>query len=108
GRRLIDDVVDIAARAVAGALCGTPVNQAPAGTSPTNSTCTSGGNNNGGGANFVGTQVLAIGDGVNVNDVALQSSFPYVAYAQSGYVRQHHNPGDKACGQALTSNCPTQ
>jgi hypothetical protein len=124
GRRLIDDVVDITERAVAGALCGTPVNSVPAGTVATNSTCSSGGSSSVGtsGFNFVGTQAPALGDGVNTNDVPLQSSFPYVAFAQSGYSRIHHNPGDKACGQAsvsiaqvgqasqvtYASNCPTQ
>jgi hypothetical protein len=116
GRRLVDDVVDISLRAVAGALCGTPVNAIPVGGTATNSTCSSAGNN------FLGTSVPALGDGVNANDVPLQGSFPYVAFAQSGYAHVHHNPGDKACGQAsstitqvgapsavtYSSTCPTQ
>jgi hypothetical protein len=115
GRRLIDDVTDIALRAVAGAFCGTPVNLPPPGTAATNSSCTALGAGNAGGVNFVGTSVALLGDGVNLNDVSLQSSFPYVAFAQSGYIRVHHNPGDKACGQAsgqtppvFSSTCPTQ
>src|SRR4029077_17103295 len=72
GRRITDDVVDISLRAVAGALCGTAVNTAPAGGTATNSACTSGGNT------ILGTQTPLLGDGVNVNDVATQSTFPYV------------------------------
>jgi hypothetical protein len=116
GRRLADDVVDIAMRAVAGALCGTPVNLYPAGTTPVTEACTAAG------VTFNGTTVSLLGDGVNLNDVPLQGSFPYVAFSQSGYTRLHHNPGDKACGQASTqvtqvgqpsvttyaSTCPTQ
>jgi hypothetical protein len=57
GRRVSDDVVDIALRAVAGVLAGAPFNQFP---------------NN------------ALGDGVNTNDVPYQNTFPYVGFAQSG------------------------
>jgi hypothetical protein len=102
GRRLIDDVIDIAARAVAGAVCGAPVSMFPAGTTATTSACTAAG------VAFTGSQVPLIGDGVNLNDVPLQGSFPYVAFAQSGYTRIHHNPGDKACGQTSTSSQVTQ
>jgi hypothetical protein len=100
GRRITDDVVDIALRAVAGALCNTPVNAAPAGGSATLSACSAAGNA------FVGTQVPALGDGVNVNDVSTQTTFPYVAFAQSGYSRIHRNVGDKSCAQS--SGCPAQ
>src|SRR4029077_17945577 len=79
GRRITDDVTDIALRAVAGALCGTAVNTPPLGDSATNSACTVLGTNT-----FVGTQVPLLGDGVNINDVATQETFPYVAFAQSG------------------------
>jgi hypothetical protein len=104
GRRLTDDVVDIALRALAGGFCGAPVNLPPMGVTPTNGTCTT----LSGIQNFSGSTVLLLGDGVNVNDVPLQSSFPYVAFAQSGYSRVHHNPGDKVCGQSGTSACATQ
>jgi hypothetical protein len=100
GRRITDDVVDISLRAVAGALCGTAVNTAPAGGTATNSSCTSGGNT------ILGTQTPLLGDGVNVNDVATQSTFPYVAFAQSGYSRVHRNAGDKSCAQG--TGCPAQ
>jgi hypothetical protein len=52
GRRLEDDVIDIAERAVGGALIG---------------------------------HSLPLGDGVDANDVALQSSFPYEPDPFSGY-----------------------
>jgi hypothetical protein len=101
GRRITDDVTDIALRAVAGALCGTAVNTPPLGDSATNSACTVLGTNT-----FVGTQVPLLGDGVNINDVATQETFPYVAFAQSGYSRVHRNVGDKSCAQG--SGCPAQ
>jgi Domain of unknown function (DUF4331) len=102
GRRISDDVTDIALRAVAGALCNTPVNAAPAGVTAALSVCTAAG------APFVGTQVPALGDGVNINDVTTQETFPYVAFAQSGYSRVHHNPNasDKSCAQG--GGCPAQ
>jgi hypothetical protein len=102
GRRLTDDVVDIALRAVAGALCNTPVNTPSGilGSTPTLSACTAQGNT------FVGTQVLLLGDGVNTNDVPTQETFPYVAFAQSGYSRVHRNVGDKSCAQG--GGCPAQ
>jgi hypothetical protein len=101
GRRITDDVVDISLRAVAGALCGTAVNTPPMGTSATNSTCTALGGNT-----FLGTQAPLLGDGVNTNDVPTQETFPYVAFAQSGYSRIHHNVGDMSCAQG--SGCPKQ
>ena len=52
GRRLEDDVIDIAERAVGGALIG---------------------------------HSLPLGDGVDANDVPLQSSFPYEPDPFSGY-----------------------
>jgi hypothetical protein len=90
GRRVSDDVTDIAARAVAGVLCGI--------TAPcTDST----------GAAFTGTSVPRIGDGVNTNDVPLQETFPYVAFAQSGRNRRHVDPGEAGCSPNSTTACPT-
>ncbi|HUS05935.1 MAG TPA: DUF4331 domain-containing protein [Bryobacteraceae bacterium] len=57
GRRVSDDVTDIALRAVAGVLAGAPFNGFPHN---------------------------SIGDGVNMNDVPYQETFPYVAFAQPG------------------------
>lgn len=89
GRRVSDDVTDIAARAVAGIFCGA--------TAPcTDST----------GAVFKGTQVPAIGDGVNTNDVPYQETFPYVAFAQSGRDRRHIDPGEAGCTMGGGAPCP--
>lgn len=57
GRRLSDDVVDIALRAVAGVLAG---------------------------GQFATFPYTSIGDGVNANDVPFQETFPYEAWANSG------------------------
>ncbi len=65
GRRLIDDVVNIEERAVAGVLAS------PFGLPAPN------------GANAVLAPVL--GDGVNANDVPFLTSFPYVATPGSGF-----------------------
>jgi hypothetical protein len=91
GRRVSDDVTDIAARAVAGILCGA--------TAPcTDST----------GSSFTGSQVPRIGDGVNTNDVAYQETFPYVAFAQSGRNRRHTDPGEAGCTMNSGAACPIQ
>ncbi len=73
GRRVSDDVTDIALRVVAGIL----VDSTKYG--------------------------LALGDGVNTNDVAYQETFPYVGWAQSGYSARHVDPGEPGC----TGTCPT-
>ncbi len=72
GRRVTDDVTDIALRVVAGALAGAPYN------------------------------TYRLGDGVNVNDVPLQETFPYVAFANSGRNRRHIDPGESGCGAEST------
>lgn len=69
GRRVSDDVVDIAARAVAGVL-NPAFNVFP--------------NNR-------------IGDGVNTNDRPYQETFPYVQFANSGRDSRHQNPGTSGC-----------
>lgn len=78
GRRVSDDVTDIAARVVAGVLVPA-FNVLP--------------NNR-------------IGDGVNTNDVPYQETFPYVAWAHSGRDRRHIDPGEVGCGPGMTSICP--
>jgi hypothetical protein len=60
GRRLVDDVVDIELRAVAGVLLGA---------GPPNS---------------------LLGDGVDANELPFQATFPYVAPAHSGFDHMHH------------------
>lgn len=69
GRRISDDVTDIALRAVVGVLSGNP--------------------------KYTGFPHNAIGDGVNANDVPQQETFPYVGWAQDGRNSVHQNPGEK-------------
>ncbi len=78
GRRVSDDVTDIAARVVAGVL-------AP-------------------GFNVYPNN--RIGDGVNTNDVPYQETFPYVAFAQSGRDRRHIDPGEPGCTMSGGAACP--
>ncbi|WP_445370179.1 DUF4331 domain-containing protein [Methylomonas sp. HW2-6] len=81
GRRVSDDVTDIAAQAVAGVL-NPSFNSFP--------------NNR-------------IADGVNGNDRIYQETFPYVAFANSGRQSRHVDPGETGCFNALTDlpgNCP--
>ncbi|HEY6988700.1 MAG TPA: DUF4331 domain-containing protein [Bryobacteraceae bacterium] len=78
GRRVSDDVTDIAARAVAGVL-NPAFNVAP--------------NNR-------------IGDGVNTNDMPYQETFPYAPFAQSGRNRRHIDPGEAGCTMNAGTPCP--
>ncbi|HYY70147.1 MAG TPA: DUF4331 domain-containing protein [Terriglobales bacterium] len=78
GRRLNDDVVDIAARVVAGVLVP-DFNKAP---------------NN------------LIGDGVNTSDVGFGTSFPYVLPAHSGRNSHHVAPGQAGCSGQAGGICP--
>jgi Domain of unknown function (DUF4331) len=72
GRRLGDDVTDLALRLVVGGVLAGP----PFSSSPLNS---------------------RLGDGVNVNDAAYRTSFPYLANAPAGRNRRHVDPGEPAC-----------
>ncbi len=76
GRRVSDDVTDIALRVVAGIL----VDSTKYG--------------------------LPLGDGVNTNDVPYQETFPYVGWAQSGYSARHVDPGEPGCTGDANSTCP--
>jgi hypothetical protein len=67
GRRPIDDVTDIAARAVGGILAN-PV--------------------------AFGTR---IGDGVNTNDMVARNTFPFVNPSQDGRNSRHVDPGEPGC-----------
>lgn len=78
GRRLMDDVVDISLRVVAGVL-------AP-------------------GFNVFPNNRL--GDGVNVNDVPYRATFPYLGDAPSGRDRRHIDPGEPGCTQGAGASCP--
>jgi len=91
GRRVSDDVTDIVLRAVAGVLCGI--------TAPCKDST---------GAVFNGTQVPRLGDGVNANDMTFQETFPYVAWAQSGFSRRHIDPGEPGCTAGTGAACPAQ
>ncbi|MDQ2776319.1 MAG: DUF4331 domain-containing protein [Acidobacteriota bacterium] len=71
GRRLTDDVVDIAARVVGGGVLNSKYNVFP---------------NN------------SIGDGVAATDVPVQEKFPYVHYAYSGRDSRHIDPSEIGCG----------
>jgi len=78
GRRVSDDVTDIATRVVAGALAGSPFN------------------------------TYRLGDGVNANDVPYQETFPYVGFAQSGRNSRHVDPGEAGCRDIFGVGCPEQ
>ena len=71
GRRVSDDVTDIATRAVAGILAG---------------------------GSFAGFPYNRIGDGVNVNDEPNLETFPYLGYAWDGRNSRHINPGEPGGG----------
>ncbi len=83
GRRVSDDVTDIAARAVVGIL--NPLfNKFP--------------NNR-------------IGDGANANDRVYQETFPYAAFSNDGRNSRHVDPSEPGCAATtppfLPTNCPT-
>jgi len=76
GRRVSDDVTDIAARAVVGVLAG---------------------------GDFAKFPHNSIGDGVNANDVPYRESFPYLGLAHSGRNSRHVDPDEPGCADG---NCP--
>lgn len=78
GRRLFDDVTDIALRVVAGVL-NPSFNIFP--------------NNR-------------LGDGVNVNDTPYRTTFPYLGDAPSGRHRRHVDPGEPGCTGGAGAPCP--
>jgi hypothetical protein len=78
GRRPIDDVVDIASRAVAGILVD-PVKYG-----------------------------ARIGDGVNTNELGYGPTFPYVLPAHSGRNSHHTGPGQKGCSGQPGGICPVK
>ncbi len=78
GRRPIDDVVDIASRAVGGILAD-----------PTK----------------FGTR---IGDGVNTNEDGFATTFPYVTPAHSGRNSHHTGPGQPGCSGQSNGICPVK
>ena len=72
GRRLVDDVVDIEERAVAGALAPAFGLPAPSGSN--------------------GALAGELGDGVNENDQPFLTTFPYVGTPISGFDTEHPRP----------------
>jgi hypothetical protein len=82
GRRLHDDVVDVLFRLVAGGVLAQPF---------------PGFNPNIGGR---------LGDGVNLNDVALRLTFPFLANAPSGRSRRHVDPGEPLCTVQFGGGAP--
>jgi hypothetical protein len=78
GRRPIDDVVDIASRAVVGILVD-PVKYG-----------------------------ARVGDGVNTNEVGYRTTFPYVLPAHSGRDSHHTGPGQKGCSGQTNGICPVK
>ena len=78
GRRVSDDVTDIAARAVVGVLAG---------------------------GDFAKFPHNSIGDGVNANDVPYRESFPYLGLAHSGRDSRHVDPGERGCGKKQKDIC---
>jgi Domain of unknown function (DUF4331) len=76
GRRPVDDVVDIAARAVAGILADSQKYGA------------------------------RIGDGVNLNGIGYGTTFPYVLPANSGRNSVHIGPGQQGCSGQPMGICP--
>ena len=81
GRRLFDDVTDVALRLVVGGV----LKGAPFSTSPLNS---------------------RLGDGVNVNDAPYRIEFPYLASAPAGRNRRHVDPGEAFCTPLFGGGAP--
>lgn len=81
GRRVFDDVTDIALRVVAGGVLAAPF----PGFNP---------DING-----------RLGDGVNVNDTAYRESFPYLGDSPSGRDRRHIDPGEAGCTAGTGPAC---
>jgi hypothetical protein len=82
GRRVFDDVTDIALRVVAGGVLAAPF----PGFNP--------------GING------RLGDGVNVNDAPYETQFPYVAKSPSGRDRRHIDPTEPGCTAGGGAPCP--
>jgi hypothetical protein len=73
GRRVFDDVTDVALRLVVGGVLAAPF------------------------AGFTPGINDRLGDGVNVNDLPYRTSFPYLAEAPAGRNRRHVDPGEAFC-----------
>jgi hypothetical protein len=84
GRRVFDDVTDIALRVVAGGVLAAPF------------------------PGFNADINGRLGDGVNVNDAPYLTEFPYVGLAPSGRDRRHIDPTEPGCTAGGGAPCPGQ
>ena len=82
GRRVFDDVTDIALRVVAGGVLAAPF------------------------PGFNADINGRLGDGVNVNDAPYELQFPYVALSPSGRDRRHIDPTEPGCTAGGGAPCP--
>jgi hypothetical protein len=82
GRRVFDDVTDIALRLVVGGVLAAPF------------------------PGFNADINGRLGDGVNVNDAPYRTDFPYLADAPSGRDRRHIDPGEPGCTAGAGAPCP--
>jgi hypothetical protein len=81
GRRVFDDVTDVALRLVVGGVLAAPFPGFTPG---------------------IGDR---LGDGVNVNDTAYRTDFPYLGDAPSGRSRRHIDPGEPGCTAGFGAAC---
>ena len=86
GRRIFDDVTDIALRVVVGGVLNPTFTAA--------------------GGGFIAGVHDKLGDGVNVNDAADKPGFPYLPEAPSGRDRRHIDPGEPGCTGGAGPACP--
>ncbi|MEZ5284626.1 MAG: DUF4331 domain-containing protein [Vicinamibacterales bacterium] len=82
GRRVFDDVTDIALRVVAGGVLAAPF------------------------PGFNADINGRLGDGVNVNDAPYLDDFPYVGLSPSGRDRRHIDPTEPGCTAGGGAPCP--
>jgi hypothetical protein len=82
GRRVFDDVSDVALRLVVGGVLAAPF---PGYNESINN---------------------RLGDGVNVNDAPYRTQFPYLANAPSGRSRRHVDPGEAFCTPLFGGGAP--
>ena len=83
GRRVFDDVTDIALRLVVGGVLARRRFHG-----------------------FIPNMHGRLGDGVNVNDVPYRNDFPYLGNAPSGRDRRHIDPGEAGCTANSGPACP--
>ena len=81
GRRVFDDVTDVALRLVVGGVLAAPFD------------------------GFSADVGGRLGDGVNVNDTAYRETFPYLGDSPSGRDRRHIDPGEAGCTAGVGPAC---